>query len=124
MPDHSKKSSSPFCLRLSACERSRLEKDAAGLSLAEHTRQKLFDESVPKRQTRGKYPVKDHKALGQVLGELGRTRMANNLNQLAKSVNLGCLILNPDEKAVLFAACADIREIKTMLIKALGLNGE
>lgn len=44
---------SPFCLRLSPEERSRLERDAAGLALGEYVRQRVFDESLPKRRIRG-----------------------------------------------------------------------
>lgn len=55
----SKPTPSPFSLRLSLEERQRLEHDAVGLSLEEYIRQRIFDKSVPKRRTRGKYPVKD-----------------------------------------------------------------
>ncbi len=115
---------SPFCLRLSVEERARLEHEAAGLSLGEYIRQCVFDGSVPKRRTRGKHPVKDHKLLGQYFGDLARSRLANNLNQLAKAANSGSLVLNLETQAALLGACADIREIRAMLIKALGLNGE
>lgn len=113
----------PFSLRLSAEERARLEYAAAGIPLGEYIRQRVFDESVPKRRTRGKYPVKDHQLLSQLLGELGRSRVPNNLNQIAKAVNLGEFILAPEEKAVLLEACADIRQTRQTLLRALGLEG-
>lgn len=112
---------SPFCLRLSPEERSRLERDAAGLALGEYVRQRIFDESLPKRRVRGKFPVKDHQALSQVLGQLGRSRLSQNLNQLALAANQGVLVLSPEVMAVLLESCADVREMRVLLMRALGL---
>lgn len=118
----SKPSPSPFSLRLSFEERKRLENDAVGMSLGEYIRQRLFDESFPKRNTRGKFPVKDHKILSQVLGELGATRLSSNMNQIAYSLNIDSFELTPETQAVLLEACADINEMRRMLVKALGLK--
>ncbi|MEE9355053.1 MAG: hypothetical protein V3U75_05630 [Methylococcaceae bacterium] len=124
----SKSTASPFSLRLSLEERKRLEQYAAGLSLGEYIRQRIFtqghqgDESLPKRRTRGKHPVKDHKILSQLLGELGRSRLASNMNQIAKALNIGSLELTPETETALLEACADIYEMRNMLIKALGLK--
>ncbi len=118
----SKSTTSPFSLRLSLEERKRLEQYAAGLSLREYIRQRIFDESLPKRRTRGKHPVKDHKVLSQLLGELGRSRLASNMNQIAKALNIGSLELTPETETALLEACADIYEMRNMLIKALGLG--
>ena len=80
MPATSKKQIPPFSLRLTPEERAQLEIDAAVMSLGAYIRSRLFDSSVPKRRTRNKYPVKDHQELAKVLGEMGRSRLANNLN--------------------------------------------
>lgn len=112
---------SPFCLRLSTEERTRLEREAAGLSLGEYVRQRIFDESLPKRRTRGKFPVKDHQALSQIIGQLGRLRLSQNLNQIAIAANTGTLDLSPETLAVLLEACADVREMRSLLMRALGL---
>jgi Mobilization protein NikA len=122
MPKQSKKQTSPFCLRLTPEERSKLEREAAGLSLGEYIRQRVFDEYRTQRRTRNKHPVKDHRVLSQLLGELGRSRLANNLNQLAKASNSGLLIVTPEVKTALLNACADIRHIRETLMKSLGLN--
>ena len=116
------KKPAPFSLRLSPEERQCLEKAAQGLPLGEYIRQRVFDESMPKRRTRGKSPVKDHQLLGQVLGELGRSRLPSNLNQLAKAANQGVFDMTPEVKTTLLSACADIREIRQNLILALGLE--
>ena len=45
--------------------------------------------------------VKEDKALAQLLGELDRARLANNLNQFAKAANTGSLPITPEtEKAL------------------------
>jgi hypothetical protein len=103
--------------------RTRLERAAAGLSLGEYIRQRVFDESVPKRRTRGKHPVRDYEVLGQLLGALGRSHMANNLNQLARAANCDSLVMTPENRAILLEACADIRMMREMLVRALGLEG-
>lgn len=86
----------PFSLRLTFEERAALEKAAAGMPLGAYIRSRLFDGRIPQRRTRGKFPVKDHAALGQVLGQLGKSRPANNLNQLARAANTGSLPVTPD----------------------------
>lgn len=122
MPKQTKKQTSPFCLRLTPEERTALEREAAGLPLGEYVRQRVFDENRVKRHTRNKHPVKDYMLLSQLLGELGRSRLSNNLNQLAKSTNCGLLIVTPEVKTALLNACADIRHIRETLMKSLGLN--
>lgn len=122
MPKHTKKQTSPFCLRLTPEERALLECEAAGLSLGEYIRLRVFDENRTKRRTCNKHQVKDHKLLSQLLGELGQSRLSNNLNQLAKSANSGLLIVIPEVKTALLNACADIRHIRETLMKSLGLN--
>ena len=117
-----KKQIAPFSLRLTFEERARLEKEATGMSLGAYIRSRLFDTEAPVRRTRNKFPVKDHKELGKLLGELGKSRMANNINQLAKAANGGLLILTPEVKTALLNACADIRHIREALMKSLGLD--
>ncbi len=120
--NQSKPTPSPFSLCLSFEERKRLEHDSAGLPLAEYIRQRLFDESFPKRQTREKFPVKDHKILSQLLGELGATRLSSNMNQIARAINNDNLELTPETQTALLEACADIYEMRHMLMTGLGLK--
>ncbi len=86
----------PFSLCLTFEERALLEKSAGSIVLGAFIRSQLLgkQETFPRR--RSKRPVKDHEALCQVLGELGKARLANNLNQLAKAVNTGSLPVTPD----------------------------
>ncbi len=103
MPSTEQKPLPPFSLRFTLEERAQLEQDAVGLSLGAYISSSLFDESLPKRRTRSKHPAKNHQELARVLAELGRSRLANNLNQLAKAANSGSLEVTPVR---IFGGCA------------------
>lgn len=45
------------------------------------------------------------------------------MNQIAYAMNTGRFELTLETKAALLEACADINEIRRMLIRALGLEG-
>lgn len=111
-----------FSLRLSPDERARIERDAAGMSLAGYIKSRLFGEDVQRRQTRGKFPVYDHSKLAELLGKLGSTRLANNLNQLARLAHLGTLPVSPEVEDELRQACAEIAIMKVLLMDALGIK--
>jgi hypothetical protein len=117
----SKKRQPPFSLRLTPEERGQLERDAAGQSIAEHVKAILFKDA-PRTQPRGKTPVKDHQALGEVLAKLGASRISNNLNQLAYAANTGNLPFDPETIQRLNEAYQHVREIRDLLIKSLGLK--
>jgi hypothetical protein len=121
MPASNKKPLPPFSLRLTPEERAQLDKDAAGMSLGAHIRSRLFDSSVSKRRTRNKHPVKDHQELAKVLGELGRSRLANNMNQLAKAMNEGSLEISTETEKAIRDGCSDIRWMRHVLMTAMGL---
>jgi hypothetical protein len=59
--------------------------------------------------------------LGRVLAELGRSRIANNLNQLARAANSGSLPMTPEVEATLHEACEAVAPLRGDLIEALGL---
>ncbi len=112
----------PFSLRLTFEERARLEQDAGSQSLGSYIRSKLFGEAAGGSRSRTRYPVKDEQALAKVLGELGQSRIANNLNQLAKAVNCGSLEVTPETEGQLLEACEAIKAMRRDLIAALGLD--
>ena len=114
------KSPPPFSLRLTAAERARLENDAAGKTLGAYIRERLFGKDAAPRQRRGSSPVKDHEALGRVLGALGQSRLSSNLNQLAKAVNTGSLPVTPETEAELKEACREVSALRDELLRALG----
>ncbi len=114
----------PFSLRLNVEERQRLETAAADMPLGSYIKAKLFAGDLSPRRTRGRALVKDHAALAQVLGMIGNMRLASNLNQLAKSANIGTLPLTPEVEEELATACAAVIAMRAELMRALGYAPE
>lgn len=112
----------PFSLRLTFEERAKLERDAAGMALGAYIRSRLLDPEMVAPRKRGKFPVKDHQALAQLLGLLGQSRLANNVNQLARAANTGSLAVTPDTEEALMSATADINHMRQLLIQALDID--
>lgn len=94
------------------------------MPLGAYIRAKLLGGDLTPRRTRGAAPVKDHAALAQLLGMLGNMRLASNLNQLARSANIGTLPLTPDVEEDLARACAAVIAMKAELMRALGYPAE
>ncbi len=114
---------SPFSLRFTPEERQWLDRSAAGMPLGAFIRSLIFDEALLKKRRKSpKIPVKDHQVLARLQGELGQSRIANNLNQLAKSANSGSLEVSPDTEKVIKHACSDVRWMRHMLMEALGIQ--
>ncbi|MBL4538042.1 MAG: hypothetical protein JKP96_05175 [Oceanicaulis sp.] len=128
MTDHRPKRPAPFSLRLSFQERAQLEKLAAGESLSSFIKRHVFTEEGRRNAApptkRGKAPVKDHILLAQVLAALGRSRLSQNLNQLAKAVNTGNLPLAYDVERDLRKACGDVQAMRSILMRALGMKAD
>ncbi len=114
----------PFCLRLTRAERERLEVEAGTMPLGAYIRERLFGEnSAPRRKRRR--PAVDQTGLAKVLGMLGASRLAANVNQLAKAAKLGLLVgAAPEVIQQIMEACADIRLMRDALLAALGMSIE
>lgn len=67
-------------------------------------------------------PIKDRRSLAKLLALLGRSRLASNLNQLAHIANIGALPATPETEAELREAVAAVRDLRRLLIVALGLE--
>ena len=112
----------PVSLRMTFEEKANLEKAAAGMSLAAYIRWRLFAPDMPPPRTRGNFPVKDHKALAQLLALLGQSRLANNVNQLARAANTGSLPVTPEIEEALLTAVREVANMRALLIQALDLD--
>jgi hypothetical protein len=112
----------PFSLRLTPEERARLERASGEQAISAHIKRLLFPEDERPRRARTRSPVKDHQALAEVLACLGASRIASNLNQLAKAANTGSLYFDLGTKVALNAACGDIRAMRQLLMQALGMR--
>lgn len=117
------KASPPFSLRLSDRERAHLKTCAGDLPLGTYIRSRLLgDETDKPRHSRR--PRTDEQAAARLLAELGRSRLASNLNQLARAANIGSLHVDPDAARELHEACRAIRDMRAALMTALGVNPE
>lgn len=111
----------PFSLRLTTEEKAELLDRAGSMPLGAYIRSRLLENEQSPRRT-SKRPVKDEQALGRLLGELGKARLANNLNQLAKAAHTGSLPVTRETEQALEEACRDVRWMRDTLIVALGLR--
>ncbi len=88
--------------------------DRSGLTLGAYMRAASLDgDAGPRAQRR---PPADHKALRQILGEIGR--IGNNINQIARAMNSGERANIPNTQDAM-NACLDIRDA---IYEALGKN--
>ncbi|MCL4678054.1 MAG: hypothetical protein KJ017_05595 [Alphaproteobacteria bacterium] len=112
----------PFSIRLTFEERAHLLGAAGDMPLGSYIRKVLLQESASYKRRRVRRPVKDDQALAKLLAELGRSHLANNMNQLAKAVNSGSLPLTQDTEKAIQDACDEIRWMRQTLVAALGLE--
>jgi len=98
--------------------------DAQGLTVSALFRQAVLGGKEVRRKRKVRRPVKDKKELARLFALLGQSRLASNLNQLARAANTGSLILTPDVEGDLKQACKDVRFLRITLMKALGLYPE
>ncbi len=101
-------------VRLSDGEREKLDElsSRSGLAVGAFMRAAAFGDSGPRAQRR---PPVDHAALRQILGHCGR--IGNNLNQIAKHLNVGG---KPDLHEIKEALGAYL-DIRHAILKALGM---
>ncbi|MEM6413317.1 MAG: hypothetical protein AAF720_01510 [Pseudomonadota bacterium] len=124
-----KKYPPPFSIRFTDQEKAYLESAAGTLSLASYIRLKLFD--VPdlpfphrKPSKKRRTPSAELSVIGQMLGGLGQSRLAANLNQIAKAANMGALPVTPELEQELLEACAAIKGMRSELVAALGIKNQ
>ncbi len=118
------KQAAPFSIRLTVKERSVLERRARGLSLGAYIRKALLGDAAEPRGSRQRRPTLDRVALAKALAALGQSRLASNMNQIAKAAHTGTLLLDPELVADLIAACADIQLMRDELMRALRTGAE
>ena len=112
----------PFSMRLTVEERNRLEAQAGNMTLASYVKSVVFASEAPIYRKRQKPPVAEQQLLAQVLAKLGASRTANNLNQIAKGINQGTLVVDDDLARDLNEAIAEVAWMRVTLMKALGIK--
>ena len=116
-----KKRPSPFCVRLTPDERAYLKQLAGNRPLGAYIREQLLGERAEKRQEL-RSPQIDQEQYAALLAALGQSRLSSNLNQLAKSANMGTLDVSQNTEQQLQEAYACILEMRKALFMALGLK--
>lgn len=106
-------------VRLSEADHARLVELADGMALSTYIRAAALNEDLSKRKRRSLSPMTDQKAIAQVLGLLGQSRIANNLNQLAYQANIGALQMDDQALAQVEEAYRHIVAMRGLLLQAL-----
>ena len=113
----------PFSMRLSKSERDFLDEHSGSQSWAAYIRGCVFGQQAEKRR-KVKKPTVDSAMLALALSELGQSRLASNINQLAKAANMGALDVTPEIEQEIEQACREIQTMRALLIAALGVVTE
>jgi hypothetical protein len=94
---------------------------ANGVPLSAYIKHVLFADGAP--IVRRQIPASaDQALLAKILAALGASRLASNLNQLAKEANIGTLPVTQETEADLRRACAEISELRALMMTALGIT--
>lgn len=117
-----KRRNPPFSIRLNAHERARLESEAKGTPLGAYIKAKALGTPLLALRRAG-IAIEDRQALAQALALLGRSHIANNLNQLAHAANIGTLPMTLETEEDLRETIRAVRSIRTLLLQALGMRG-
>lgn len=123
---HAPKRRRPFSvsIRVSDAERDALKRKAGKRSIGAYVREKTLGDDLEQRRKNAAKPSIDYALLGQLLGKLGKSDQVSCLFLLAVAAEAERLALSDGERASLQAACQDVREMRGMLIEALGLRGK
>jgi len=118
----------PFSLGLYDEERAQIERDAGKLPLGVYIRGKLLENSAPIKRPRtprkAHKPTLDHVALAQLLGTFGQSEVFRSLLALSLAAQSGSLPVDEELTDKLHTACDDVRDMRCVLIAALGLKVE
>ena len=115
-----KKTPPPFSLRLTQEERAELERRAGTKPLGQFIREQCLGKGAKPRCGKRRHAKVDHALAAKALALLGGSRLASNMNQIAKAAHIGALPVTPELSADLDEACSDIQAMRKMLMQALG----
>ncbi|ODS24760.1 hypothetical protein AB835_01515 [Candidatus Endobugula sertula] len=110
-----------YQIRFSPEERNKLETWANGRPIAAYIKDVLFvEERKPQRSTG--MILQDHKLFAKALGVLGQSRLSSNINQMAKAVHTGTLMVDEDTEQAIIKAMQAVIWQREMFIRAMGLK--
>ncbi|MEM9878670.1 MAG: hypothetical protein AAF862_05250 [Pseudomonadota bacterium] len=111
----------PFSIRLTAEERTYLERKAGKKPLSQYAREHLLGSAGAKRKT-SQRPSADKEILAQLLGTLGQSQLGPSMDRIAGLAEKGALPLSPELSQEVCQACFEIAAMRVALIKALDLK--
>lgn len=107
-PARRKAKSKPFSIRLTDAERAQLEREAGSKPLAVYMRSKLLSNDKP--------------TLARLLASLGASDLSRSMRDIAASARNGSFEETPETLQSLESACVVIEDMRTILLRALGLR--
>ncbi|MDF2368877.1 hypothetical protein [Sneathiella sp.] len=122
-----KKRPSPLSLRLSEEERAQLQHDAGSLAVGTYIRKKLFGDDIrlgKSHRRKHRRPSMDHEQIAKFLGILGQSELGPSLIAIAMAAETGSLPVSPELTDELHQACDNVRTMRSVLIRALGIKSE
>jgi hypothetical protein len=113
---------SSISIRVSATEQEALKRKAGKRSVGAYVRERaLGEDQEPRRKASSKPPL-DYGLLAQLLGKLAKSDQVSCLFLLSVAAEADRVELAENERAALEVACADVRDMRSMLMQALGLR--
>jgi hypothetical protein len=91
------------------------------MALSTYLRAVALGEELPRRRRSG-LPIEDRAAVAQLLGLLGQSRIANNLNQLAYHANVGALTFDDEARRQIEETYDHVVAMRVTLLRALGMQ--
>ena len=116
---------SPYSIRLTTQQRAfiKAQSQAAKMNESDWIRYLLFsDAALVSAKQKAIARRASHRDLNQVIYLLGQSRIPNNLNQIAKDINIGTFIMTPDTERHIDEAYRMVLWIRQTLIQQLGLK--
>lgn len=111
----------PFSIRLTSTEREYLKAQAGRQPLGAYIREKLLAGQEAQRRSY-RIPIGNEPQIAALLAELGKTHIASNLNQLARSAHMGTLDISQDTEQQLKDACDAVLAMRDTLLMALNMR--
>lgn len=115
---------SSLSIRVSDEERAILKRKAGKRSLGAYVRHVVLGDEQEPRKKVAPQPKLDAELLGRVLGRLGTSDQVSCLFLLLAAAEAERVAMADEDRAAIRAACADVREMRVLLLKALGLRGD
>ena len=120
-PTFSGRKTKPFAIRFTEEERTYLQEKAGSRPLGAYCRGVLLGDRAEQRKVLRK-PKIDQEQYAALLAALGQSRLSSNLNQLAKSANMGTLDVSQSVEQQLEDAYKAVIAMRDALIKALEIK--